>query len=410
MAVQDEDWQAKEDEISELFSPSTPISEADLIAGRGKQIARLKSAVLERGRHAVLYGEPGVGKTSLAFNFPKLIATRKAILPIRKRALPQDTFTTLWRRVFTELVYEDGARVADQYQGEITPDDVFRELSNFSVNSVPIIILDEFDKIDDVTAKRTMSHTIKELSDTGVNATIIIVGVGDNITLLLDEHASIKRNISEILMPRMSLAEMNEIIDQRYPKVGVRITEEARAKITSLSRGLPEYVHYLGRDAAISALRARRLSVDEADVDEAIVAMVRDADHSGAEAYATATLSNKRNNLYREVLLASALAETDSHGQFAPLAVVEPLTDILGRPVKIANFHDHLLAFTEPERGAILERRGTRRAYKYRFTEPKMQPYVIMRGIADGVVATDALATLLAREQRRLSSESGLPS
>lgn len=397
--MHEEDWLAKRDELAELFSPATPISEADLIAGRGKQIARLHNAVLEKGRHVVLYGERGVGKTSLAFNFPKLIKTRKDVYSIRKQALPSDTFATLWRRVFSELENDHG-RVSDRYPGEIGPDDVIRELGNFSLNSIPIIILDEFDKIEDMSAKRTMSHTIKGLSDIGVYATIIIVGVGDNITLLIEEHASIKRNISEILMPRMSLAEMNEILDQRYPKVGIRVSDEARAKITTLSRGLPEYVHYLGRDAAVSALQSKRLVVEDADVEVAVSAMVHDADHSGSEAYGTAVFSNKQNNLYRQVLLACAIAETDERGQFAPSALVEPLGDILGRPVKIANFLARLIAFTEEERGAILERRGARNTYKYRFSEPKMQPYVIMRGIADGLLSGDAIARLFAREQQ----------
>jgi Cdc6-like AAA superfamily ATPase len=405
MTMHEEDWLAKQDEVAELFSPATPINEADLIAGRAKQIGRLKSAVLERGRHAILYGERGVGKTSLAFNFPKLIPTRKDVYPVRKQALPTDTFSSLWRRVFMELENDRG-RVSDRYRGEITPDDVVRELGNFSLNSIPIIILDEFDKIEDFSAKRTMSHTIKGLSDTGVNATIVIVGVGDNITLLVEEHASIKRNISEILMPRMSLAEMNEILDQRYPKVGVSITEEARTKITTLARGLPEYVHYLGRDAAVTALQARRIRVEIGDVDKAISAMVSDADHSGAEAYGAAVLSNKKYNLYRQVLLACAMAETDDRGQFAPSALIEPLTEILGRPVKIANFLAHLIAFTEPERGEVLERKGSRKAYKYRFKEPKMQPYVIMRGIADGIVGSEAMESLANREHRRVATES----
>ncbi len=402
MAMTEEDWVHKEYEISELFSPSTPINEADLIAGRGVQIGRLKNAVLERGRHAVLYGERGVGKTSLALTVPMLLPTRKALQVIRKPAFPIDSFAALWRRVFSEIQVEiEGAnkRASDLYPGDITPDDVLRELSNFSLNSLPIIIVDEFDKMEDVGAKRMMSHAIKTLSDAGVNATIIIVGVGDSITLLLEEHTSIKRNISEIRMPRMSLPEMNEILDQRYPKVGISISQEARNKITSLSRGLPEYVHYLGRDAALSALRARRLQVEEADVDAAIVAMIQDADHSGDEAYSAAVISNKQNNLYKEILLACALAPTDDKGQFTQSGVAGPLGRILDRPVKIANFWARVMAFCGDDRGAILERRGSRKATKFRFREPKMQPYVIMRGIADGLVGSEALSSLSARDK-----------
>ena len=60
------DWQAKRFEANQLFTPSTPINVADLFAGRQDQLSRIVDAVGERGRHVILYGERGVGKTSLS--------------------------------------------------------------------------------------------------------------------------------------------------------------------------------------------------------------------------------------------------------------------------------------------------------------------------------------------------------
>jgi hypothetical protein len=34
----------------------------------------------------------------------------------------------------------------------------------------------------------------------------------------------------------------------------------------------------------------------------------------------------------------------------------------------------------------VLIRRGKERAYKFRFRDPMMQPYVIMRGIDEGII------------------------
>ena len=112
-----------------------------------------------------------------------------------------------------------------------------------------------------------MSHTIKALSDTGVAATIVLVGVADDINTLVEEHASITRNISEIKMPRMSIGELNVILTSRYDKVGMTIDGDARWKIVTLSRGLPEFVHSLGRAAALHAISEKRMKIIEADVD-----------------------------------------------------------------------------------------------------------------------------------------------
>jgi Cdc6-like AAA superfamily ATPase len=391
----DDDWIHRSLEIQSLFSPAAPINEVSLIAGRQPQIAALASAIFERGRHAILFGERGVGKTSLATTFYMMYASKTRAIPsIRKAAFPDDTYSSLWRRVFAEMQVS-GIRVSENYAGDIGPDDVVREMSNFSLNSYPIIILDEFDKFTDIGAKKLVSHTLKALSDSGSsNATIIIVGVAEDVNVLVEEHASIARNITEIKMPRMSSDEMIQIIDQRYPKVGFELEKRSLDNIISLARGLPEYVHFLGRDAAVNAARLRRLQVGANDVDFAIRNMIKTSEQTSGDVYEKAILSNKKNNLYKQVLLACALAKNDDLGRFIPSDVLLQLESILGRPIKIANFFPHIEAFCAAERGSILEKKGAPKAYKYRFKEPKMQPYVIMKGVADDLIAHDKFGHL----------------
>jgi Cdc6-like AAA superfamily ATPase len=386
-------WDVKDWEVQDLFSPAAPIASASLIAGRRPQIDRLMEAVFERGRHAVLYGERGVGKTSVASTFHMRFASgsMKSIMSIRKAAFPTDTFSSLWRRVFAEME-NDGIRVSERYPGEITPDDVVRELNGFSLNTLPIIILDEFDKFTDLAGKRLMSHTIKSISDDRAStATVVLVGVAEDINLLVEEHGSISRNITEIKMPRMSQAEMEEVIDQRYPQAGMTLSADARNSITSLARGLPEYVHFLARDAARSALRERRLVVNNDDVRHAIEKMMETSDQTSEESYETAVASNKQHNLYKHVLLGCALADADDLGRFRPSDVLPELTKILGREIKIANFFPHMEAFCTPERGSVLEKKGTTQAFKYRFREPKMQPYVMMKSVNLNLISAEKI-------------------
>jgi hypothetical protein len=191
-------------------------------------------------------------------------------------------------------------------------------------------------------------------------ATIVLVGIADDINALVGEHASVSRNITEIKMPRMSKQELNMILDKRFVKLGMKISGDARWKIVTLSRGLPTYIHALGRDAARSAVRSRRLLIDEADVDIAIKAGVATSDETISRGYSIAVHSNRKNTLYREVLLACAIANSDDEGRFMPSDVVQPLSSILGRTVRIANFSSHLEEFCSEERGNILEK--TRRS------------------------------------------------
>jgi Cdc6-like AAA superfamily ATPase len=412
-----EDWDALYFEATQLFTPSTPIDENALFAGRGTQVRKMLDASMERGKHVILFGERGVGKTSLAKVFHSLFpSTLRHIFAIREQADPSDDFSSIWRKVFKDIHIRANRNgnpelvpVADFYSDkEIAPDDIRRELETlFKTSDIPILIIDEYDKLGD--RKKTnelMANTIKSLSDYGVNATVILVGVADNINDLMGEHASLARCVEQIPMPRMNVTERKEILDKILPRLNMKLHDDAIWKIIHLSRGLPSYVHSLGLYSIESAVRRRSMLITESDVDAAIKRVLERSQESIKEEYAKAVHSNRSDSLYKEVLLACALAETDYEGRgtFAPLTVCKPLTDILKRdkPVKIDAFQQHLKKFITPERGDILVRRGQERSYRFRFREPMMQPFVIMQGIEQGLVDPSAIDVLSFPAQQRL--------
>lgn len=399
-------------DIQQLFTPSTPIKLADLFAGRAGQIRQLSEAVAEPGRHAVLYGERGVGKTSLSQILEYVVpAGRQRVVHSRKACTPGDNFETIWRKFFKDMRF--GQQVAgasptefsvnDLYPGEITPDDVLREMKQFSANDMPIFVIDEFNEISDQARTASlMANTIKALSDDGASATVVVVGVADSVTQLFSEHGSIARCTEEVLMPRMSQDELGLIIDQRLSQLGMTIDQDARWKIVILSRGLPTYVHRLGKHAATRSVNGLRRNISEEDVDASIDEILTGSLQSLRDNYQAATASNQPGNLFKEILLSCALAKADDAGYFVPAAVREPLEMILSRPMTIAQYQNHLNDWHGEKRGRILQRIGDPRAYRFRFGEPTMQPYVLMRGIADGMVSDRAKQILRFPHQGQL--------
>ncbi len=163
-AKTDDDWMHLEWEVMQFFSPGAPIDENELFAGRSAQSERIIEAVVQRGQHAIVYGERGVGKTSFANTFSvKLSAATRTLAAIINNCDPSDDYTSLWKKVFKDLT-RNGQNLADSYEDDITPDDVRRELSTFSLNTTPIIILDEFDQLRDNKARGLVANTIKSLS------------------------------------------------------------------------------------------------------------------------------------------------------------------------------------------------------------------------------------------------------
>jgi Cdc6-like AAA superfamily ATPase len=401
------DWDAKTFEIMELFTPSAPIDENDLFAGRAHEINQIIEATLQRGQHAIVYGERGVGKTSLAKTFSvRLIRPTKSLSSVMVNCDPADTFHTLWQKVYQDLAQQDGDNLTPVPASNITPDDVRRTLSSFQLTTTPIIIIDEFDKIRDQEAKALIANTIKALSDYAVPATIIIVGVAKSVTELFAEHASIGRALTQIAMPRMKPNELAQIIDKRLPRVGMTISAGAKAQIVALSRGLPHYTHLLGQHAARRALGVHVLAVEEQHVDSAEADCLERAHHSIREQYHSATQSPRSGNIYKEVLLACALAEPDELGFFPAKALEAPLSAIMGKPYKVAMYGQHLKILNQGDRGKILEVTGSPRRFLYRFEEPLMQPYVVLRGLSEGLITKQVLRKLIPNYlQPRLSSE-----
>jgi putative component of toxin-antitoxin plasmid stabilization module len=110
--------------------------------------------------------------------------------------------------------------------------------------------------------------------------------------------------------------------------------------------------------------------------------------------------SRRTHRIYAVVsLLACALASTDDEGFFTANDVVEPYSAIMKEKKRIAHFEKHLRRFSSDEGGNILIKRGGDRKQTFRFKDPKMQPYVIIRGIQNKKIPATAKALLLQREQ-----------
>jgi MoxR-like ATPase len=83
------------------FSPSAPITNKTLFAGRNEQMNTLVDITLQDGRHGVIYGERGVGKTSLALVMKEVLGA--AYWPAYYTCSSDDTFGSIWRQVLESM-------------------------------------------------------------------------------------------------------------------------------------------------------------------------------------------------------------------------------------------------------------------------------------------------------------------
>lgn len=391
-------------DVSQAFSPSAPIDKTALFAGRSQQVANVVSAVFQRGQHVIIYGERGVGKTSLAnvlFDF----LSKAGLKSMESGAINCDAtmdYSALWHKIFRDISFNrettqlgfkgDAVRqtipVDNLVPEVVTPDDVRHALKQLPEKSV--IIIDELDRLKEPHVTALLADTIKTLSDHSINTTLILVGVADSVNELIAEHASVERALVQIHMPRMSPEELYEILDKALSQIEMTITEEAKQNIAQLSKGLPHYAHLLGLHASLTAVTEGRRDIINDDVTNAIVRALHQAQQSIITAYHKATIS-PRENLFKQVLLACALAKTDLLGFFSAADVRDPMSLIMCKRYEIPSFSQHLNAFCDDERGPILKRVGTARRYRFRFINPLMQPFVIMSGVVERLITIEQL-------------------
>jgi len=387
--------------VGEAFSPAAPIDRWSLFAGRIEQVAQVVGAINRKGQHAIVFGERGVGKTSLANILSDVLHSEGVqALACRVNCDGTDDYSSVWRKVmgearfasrvkeagFVEAFRTEAHSLAELLPEKVTPHDVRKVLEAIGAHEAPIIIIDEFDKLKDGDASSLFADTIKALSDYAVNAALILVGVADTVDELIREHLSIERALVQVRMPRMSREELHEIVDKGLSSVGMSIEPDALRYISTLSQGLPHYTHLVGLYAARRAIGSGHLMVSAHHVEEAIADAIGQAQQTIQSAFHKATMSPRKENLYRQVLLASALAKADDFGYFAAADVRQPMTRIMGRPFEIPAFSRHLNDLCEARRGPVLQKIGAAHRFRFRFVNPLMQPFVIMTGLSCGMI------------------------
>jgi Cdc6-like AAA superfamily ATPase len=405
-------WQELSYRVSLVFTPSSPVDEKQLFSGRTDQLNQIIDVINQKGQHAIIFGERGVGKTSLANVLTKILdevipGTENLILAKRKNCDATDDFTTIWKKLLYDVkvpFYEQKIgfknnevlsdySIANAIDNPSTPENICRLLEILS-DRRPIFIIDEFDRITDQKTKTTIADTIKMLSDHTIRTTVIIVGVADSVDQLIREHQSIERALVQVKMPRMSNSELEGIVETGLKVLEMSIDKDALAYISVLSQGLPHYTHLLALHSTRKAIDNHSKKVSIQNVQEAIVKALDQAQATTTTAYHKAVSSPRRDNIFRQVLLACALAKPDGLGYFAASDVREPLNLIMSKEYDIPGFSRHLNDFCDEDRGPILQKIGRERKFRFRFINPLMQPYITMQGFKDNYIKQEHLSVL----------------
>lgn len=402
------------------FTPASEVTDPKRFAGRGGELQALATALQSQGVQIVIYGNRGVGKSSLALQL-ELLALGSQEVAERLRAAPDEPldFLTIYFRcddsirsvpqLLLRLLSDDEALAAwvpfrvvqkegaEELGGKL--DVKVLSLSGSSANSITskieeldtdvvsvfqnvlthvidsgvardgvLLIVDEFDRVQD---RAGMASLLKVLAPRGVK--FALVGVATNVQELILDHESVARQLADgtVEVPPMPEAEMQEIFDRAEAFLDTRYSfdDEARAWITAISRGHPFYVHLVGKHALLKAIDRGETEVSESIAREALGDI---ALKGSAPVQETLYKTAIGHSYVREVVL-KAFAGVEDYEIHTTELYARLAKDLNVDPGAISVYVGHLAS---PKYGAVLEK--TRDRY-YRFTDSLFKAYAAAR-------------------------------
>ncbi len=312
--------------------PSSPIRLRDQLRGRERAFDRTQEALSIPGRSAFIYGERGVGKSSLALTAALQFNSSDAE-PIRVVCHPTITFGQLVgqiaKRMRDQLGMREGVKKVTEIGLKLSLVTVMQRIESESekapltidVNDAVelldallpknpsakrVIIIDELDAVDDPVFRSNIAYFIKQLGDNQARLKFIFAGIAGNVSELLVHHESAQRCMATIQLERLGLNILRDIIVEGFRQIGMTIKETTANRIACLSDGFPHFTHLIGLKMALAALNAETIpeSVDDVSfLEDAIGEAVNDSEAIVKEAYEKAI---QKYGSYEAVLWAVA--------------------------------------------------------------------------------------------------------
>ena len=365
--------------ILNAFSPAQELVDPSRFAGRGSEIRELTDALRVQGSIPVVYGDRGLGKSSLAVQM-QLIAMGDEELLSSLKAQPlalsdRETFLTFYvtctdqiqslqdlqllmihkleavdlissgpqskemlvdrttrRRLSFKLFESESTKKYTERTerlrlDELTPQErLERELGIiWEAFEIPaLFIVDELDRARNVTG---LAPYLKSASSAQLK--VLLVGIAQSLSDLSLDHPSIERQMMPVRLPRMTSGELADIIDKamftlRADGHDYALNTAARRRLVGLSGGFPWFIHVIGQSALVAASDDGRNTVEEDDVMRASRDLVKNRfSQQFRDSYQRAL----RDSYHREIVLRVCASWPNND---IPTAQVYPVCQRLG--------------------------------------------------------------------------------
>lgn len=383
--------------VRNIFTPHQPISEIDLLFGRQSEVQKLVETLNTPGQHVLLYGERGVGKSSLANVVRILLGLLVESKIFVKRCDSSDTFESIMMgplsaigadltlaqvdsqidaKVTGSLKFFGGERaksVVASYEAHhsLSPSTVAEAVQGLDA----LLVIDEADAIGNGEDRRKIAELIKLSSDAGSKFKVMVVGIAATGSELTAAHPSVQRCLRETKLERMSDSELREIVTTGAEKSGLAFASKVTSSIVQLSAGYPHFAHLIALKCAERAVLEGRLNIEQDHLNDALVDAVKDAEGSLKRDFDNA-IRSYGSDTYADIVVAAASLAVD---EFNAAALRDAIQRRTGEPISQGSLNNYLKRLVSDDGSTVLQRKAKG---IYCFTDPRMASFARMHSLA----------------------------
>ncbi|MGH7036830.1 MAG: AAA family ATPase [Stellaceae bacterium] len=397
------------------LTPAEAISDPHYLRGRGTKLRQIDRAFNSPGMHVFIYGDRGVGKTSLAQSAavlrqsadaqPLVVACDqeagffKLVQDIVAKCVPPLEMIEIRKKSkgfslkLPGISYEIGKSIENK--AIPLPSSINEAVSFLSFvrqfhSKEPVIIIDEFDQLKEARDKKYFADLIKQTSDQHLGIRMIFCGISSSLEELIGAHLSTDRYLTPIELERLNHDARWEIVSSVARELDIKINREYLIRIGYISDDFPYYVHLIAEkifwemyddDDILLACHSRHF---KSGVNDAVAS----AQTTLRLAYDRAT--QKYSDDYQEVLWAVAddvmlrRQVSDIYSNSYMRIINERIADDKN-PRKILDktqFYNRMNSLRTERHGSILVAKG---AGWYEFRENVVRGYVRLRAESQGI-------------------------
>jgi len=375
----------------------------DLLLGRDNHVARLVEILNTPGQHALLFGDRGVGKSSLANIVHAVVETEgyfKEMNIFFKTCSSEDTFLSILSAPLKSIGIdvslietshahtEKGSAGASAYVFkagvESSRQNTEKKQTSLKVSNVAdslkkisgLLIIDEADAVSLSEEKRKIAELIKLLSDAGSPFKLMVVGIAETGSELIAGHASVQRCLGQVKIERLKDPELWQIIALGQTKISsphrLEFDSEVINSIVEISNGYPYFTHLLALKCAEEAIVSSRSSVRKEDLRLATEAAAEAAEGALLNTYNEAIRSASQSNRDKYKIILLAAAKMKNH-EFTTKEWREAISKVSGQEITHSQIKNYSKTLLSDGASTILRRKGRG---VYCFNDPRFPSFI----------------------------------